>query len=501
MTMMFRHSPKFFPTHALSTRLLKKLLPLAIAGSLLGSHQACANESESIPAPAKRNVILIVGDGMDDHQITIARNYLQGARGKLLLDELPLRSTVQVLTVEEQPPHKPLYVADSANSASSLATGVVTSLGRISTTPGDDRDVPTIAELAKAAGYATGIVSTASVTDATPAAFMSHVASRVCEDSSLMQPADDHPIWLDASVCIQDKISAGGPGSIAQQIALSNTDIVLGGGLKHFQRLAEDSEHTILELAQQQGYQLVTRPDALDKVPAGAKVLGLFANGTLPPIWQGENGRSAEKPTRNLLNRVNSLLGSVTMPEPMRCVPNPSFVQTPTLQQMTTTALRHLAAQDSKGFFLMVESASIDKQAHRRNPCGSIGEVQQLEEAVAAALNFATQEPETLILVTADHAQAAQLIADVSLYAGGGVEVYTPGHVARILTPEDQLMAVNYATNNFFYEDHSGANVPLYSNTAGVGRVASMVTQPEIFHIMADYLQLPVALTRQPLAD
>lgn len=488
--MLFRYCPA----------LLKNILHFAIVSSLATSPQVFAQDPENTPAsaPGKRNVILIVGDGMDDHQVTIARNYLQGARGKLLLDQLPLRSTAQVLTIDEQPPHKPLYVADSANSASSLATGVVTSIGRISTSAGDDRDLPTIAELAKAAGYATGIVTTASVTDATPAAFMSHVAARVCEDSTLMQPAADHPIWLDASVCTSDKIAAGGSGSIAEQIANSNTDIVLGGGLKHFQTSTENGAHTILALAQQRGYQLVTSPEDLNNAGSESKVLGLFANGTLPTIWRGENDRSAEKPTRNLLNRVNSLLGSVTMPEPMRCEPNPSFKATPTLQQMTTAALRHLEAQQGKGFFLMVESASIDKQAHRRNACGSIGELQQLEDAVEAALAFAARQPETLILVTADHGQAAQVIADVSLYAGGGVEVYTPGHVARILTPEDQVMAVNYAVNNFLYEDHSGANVPLYSNAEGIGRVAPMVTQPEIFSIMADYLQLPRALAAQP---
>ena len=57
----------------------------------------------------------------------------------------------------------------------------------------------------------------------------------------------------------------------------------------------------------------------------------------------------------------------------------------------------------------MVESASIDKQSHERKPCGSIGELEQLEEALTAALTYAQSHPNTLILVTADHSQAAQL--------------------------------------------------------------------------------------------
>ena len=78
---------------------VRALLPLLLA--FLGGF--------SIPAMAG-NVILIIGDGMDDNQITIARNYLVGSRGKLLVDRLPLRSAVQVVTVDEENPQRPLYV-------------------------------------------------------------------------------------------------------------------------------------------------------------------------------------------------------------------------------------------------------------------------------------------------------------------------------------------------------------------------------------------------------
>ena len=49
-------------------------------------------------------------------------------------------------------------------------------------------------------------------------------------------------------------------------------------------------------------------------------------------------------------------------------------------------------------------------------------------------------------------------------------------------------MGVNYATNNFSYEEHTGVNVPLFANEQGVGRVPLMVTQPQIFEIARDYL-------------
>jgi alkaline phosphatase len=157
---------------------------------------------------------------------------------------------------------------------------------------------------------------------------------------------------------------------------------------------------------------------------------------------------------------------------------------------MTDTALNHLSANNDKGFFLIVESASIDKQSHERKPCGSIGEVAQLEQALNSALAFARKNTNTLVLVTADHSQAAQLIPYESLFAKYPIPVYTPGYLARIKTPEGSVMAVNYATTNFMMEEHTGAAVPLYANAQGKGKVPSYVQQPELFQIMKDYLGL-----------
>ena len=138
----------------------------------------------------------------------------------------------------------------------------------------------------------------------------------------------------------------------------------------------------------------------------------------------------------------------------------------------------------------MVESASIDKQSHERKPCGSIGELQQLNEALASALAFADQHPNTLVLVTADHAQAAQIIPNVSLWAKYPIPIYTPGKLARIITPEGSVLAVNYATNSFPYAEHTCANVPLFANSEGMGVVPSFLQQRDIFAISRDYLRL-----------
>ena len=148
-------------------RLLRPILALSFA---LTAHGETTADS--------RNLILIIGDGFDDQHVTMGRNYLVGMSGKLILDTMPYRASVQVETVSEQ--GQPLYVADSANTATSLATGGVTQIGRIATDI-EDKDLTTIAERALDAGFRVGLVTTSSLTDATPASFLSHVSARSCE--------------------------------------------------------------------------------------------------------------------------------------------------------------------------------------------------------------------------------------------------------------------------------------------------------------------------------
>jgi alkaline phosphatase len=160
---------------------------------------------------------------------------------------------------------------------------------------------------------------------------------------------------------------------------------------------------------------------------------------------------------------------------------------------MSKLALDHL--KNDKGFFLMIESASIDKQSHKRNPCCSIGEVEQLFEAVEVALDFANNNKNTLILITADHGQAAQIIPNGSMFSAYGVPIATPGAIARINTPEGGTMGINYATNESSYEQHTGVNVPLFANKNvqdkdGNNLISSLIQQRDIFTITKTYLGL-----------
>ena len=470
--------------------IVRHVASLSVAGGLiLLSGAGLAEDAAALSHEAHPpNVILIIGDGMDDQQITIARNYLVGASGRMSLDSLPVRSTAQVLTVDEADPSLAVYVADSANSATSIASGITTSRGRVGTSAGNDQDVETVLELARQKGMKTGLVATSSVTDATPAAFATHVSLRICANPSQMVDVSFKGIALGG--CPDDLIANGGPGSISEQLANSGVDVILGGGRKDFDPPTEDGKQSVRELAQANGFQVVDSGAELAAVPPGHRVLGLFGEGTLPVRSRGEGGRVAEEPDPSFLNGIHWYLGSVELPEPMRCEPNPEYGDTPSLGAMTDAALLQLGYENTNGFFLMVESASIDKQAHARSACGSIGELEQLNEALDSALAFAEANPNTLILVTADHGHAAQIIPDKSLFNQFGAPVYTPGHLVRLITPEGAGLAINYATNGFMMEEHTGTQVPLLANEVGRGKVPGMVTQPEIYGLMIEHLGL-----------
>ena len=433
-------------------------------------------------APNSQNLILIIGDGFDDQHVTMGRNYLVGMSGKLILDTMPYRASVQVETVSEQ--GDPLYVADSANTATSLATGGVTQIGRIATDI-EDNDLPTIAERALDSGLRVGLVTTSSLTDATPASFLAHVSARSCEGPEEVLGSTYYGIPQPA--CLDDARDNGGPGSIIEQLVNSGAQVLLGGGTKFLEQTTIDDE-TVAAMAAGRGYRILSRDTHLESVPPDRPILGTFDEETLEVRWRGTGGRVGEETKTSWLHHLSDYLGGTEEPEPMSCEPNPDYEGTPSLASMTDLALRHLSRDNDRGFFLMIESASIDKQSHERNPCGSIGEIEQLEESLTLALSFAAQHPDTAILVTADHAQAAQILPEPTLYSDYPVPIYSPGLTARVATPEGGMMRINYATNNGFSEEHTGANVPLFANDIAGPWLSPFLRQREVHDAMSRFL-------------
>ncbi|TPX03740.1 alkaline phosphatase, partial [Schumannella luteola] len=218
------------------------------------------------------NVILLIGDGMGDSEITIARDYLVGAGGTLAgIDALPATGQYTTYSLYKDVPYagKPDYVPDSAATGTAWATGTKTYDNAISVDIHGDPHA-TLLELAKANGYKTGDVSTAEIQDATPAVQVAHVAQRSC-------------FGPDSASCGPDALVNGGAGSISEQLLDTRPDVTLGGGAATFAQTAKAGDWegmTLLEQAEERGYQLPTDAASLAAVTVADQdqpVLGLFA--------------------------------------------------------------------------------------------------------------------------------------------------------------------------------------------------------------------------------
>ncbi|MFI2645138.1 alkaline phosphatase [Streptomyces sp. NPDC018610] len=406
-----------------------------------------------------KNVILLIGDGMGDSEITLARDYTVGAAGRLNMDAFPLTGAYTTYAVHAD--GTPDYVTDSAASGTGWATGVKTVNGRISKTPGGDKPVRTLLELAQRNGYATGDVTTAELTDATPAVLASHATDRSCQG-----PAD-------MAKCPKDTIAAGGPGSIAEQEVDHKVDVLFGGGKQRFDQKIADGRHkglTVTEKARKLGYQVVTDDASMKAAKPGRPVLGLFAPGNVPTEWTG---------------RTAAVGGT----DPQRCVTSNSGrpSTTPTLADSAAKAIQVLEAKQKanrsqQGFFLQIEGASIDKQDHSADPCGQIGETVAFDRAVKVARDYAAKHPDTLVVTTADHGHTSQIVP---------LEATPPGLSSTLVTDEGQRLKVNYSTNTPGQsQEHTGTEVRIAAQGPLAYRVLGVTDQTDLFTTIREALRL-----------
>ncbi|CAB4931964.1 unannotated protein [freshwater metagenome] len=405
------------------------------------------------------SVILLIGDGMDDSMITAARNYSVGAAGRLALDELPATGamTTYGLLTGPGPDHPIAYVSDSAATASGFSTGRKTVDGRISQGPSSAQDVPgedheTVLEAFARLGMPTGNVSTADITDATPAAAAAHVNARSCQD----------PTTMDA--CPSARKSAGGRGSIAEQLVDNEVDVLLGGGRERWDRLLEDGSQTLLDYATTTyGYRLLGTADDLDAVDDldDGPVLGLFAPNHL---------------TRSYAPLV-AARGGATTPDGT-CTAQDRGTE-PTLRQMTAKAIELLDNPD--GFFLQVEGASVDKAEHERDICGAIGELEELDQAVEVALAHQRAHPDTLVIVTGDHAHSTQIVTNDA----GGLRT------ATVVTADGVPMTVAYSSSEGGdprRSSHTGTQIRVAAVGPQADRVTGVIDQTDLFALMTSGL-------------
>jgi len=309
-----------------------------------------------------KNVIFFVGDGMGVSTVTAARVYSVGVAGQLVVDQLPYTALSKTYSADSITP-------DSAPTMSAMMTGVNTNQSVIGfgegTEPndfnrdGDGEKSWTLLEMAKKRGMSVGVVSTAEITHATPAATYAHINQRNNQNDIALQA-------LPTAATYNERLGKG-------------VDVLLGGGRRHFvpttvtdeegDRGSRTDGRDLRQEFVNAGYRYVWNRAGFDALaPGQLPVLGLFERGHMEFDY----------------DRPNDLGGE------------------PSIKDMTVKAIQLLQGagrRKSSGYFLQVESGRID---HAGNAYRALTDTQALDDAIGAAAQMVDLR-DTLIIVSADH--------------------------------------------------------------------------------------------------
>lgn len=284
------------------------------------------------------------------------------------------------------------FITDSANSAAALNTGHKSSVNALnvyadsSEDAFDDPKVESIAEIFhRLTGGHIGIVSTAYIADATPAALVSHTRAR-----------SEYGAIVDTYL------------NGIQNYTWSKTpiDVIFGGGGEQFypSELGGETyeDRNYYDEFAAQDYQIIHNRTALLAASSEEKALGIFTTSNMAK-WLDRNVY------RDNLNQSLSPTGDGT----------PALDQ-PGLKEMTLKAIDILEARSGDaGWLLMSEAASIDKMMHALDYDRALGELLELDDTVKATiehLNSTDCLKETLILVTADHGHGFDVMGSVDTH-------------------------------------------------------------------------------------
>lgn len=346
--------------------------------------------------PRARNVILLLGDGMGAAHRTAARIVSRGvhngkAAGRLAMDTLPVTGMVMTGALNA-------VITDSSPGMSSYVTGQKHNNNQEGVFPDNTADAfdnPRIEYLGellrrtRGPGFHVGIVTTADVTDSTPAANAVHTSNRFA-----------------------------GPGIAARffdERATNAVSVLMGGGANHFlpkgQGGTRPDDRNLVDAYTAAGYQLVRSGADVQRalaVPTPPRaLLGLFHPSHLPVAFDK--------------------VGAGRYSTELALEKNTAYRDTPMLEDLTRLALASLDAHAPDGFYLMVEGASVDKRAHAADAERTIWDTIEFDRAVAVALAFAARtngdadpDNDTLVIVTADHECGGMAIVGV------GNERYAP---------------------------------------------------------------------------
>lgn len=471
-----------------------------------------------------KNVILFVGDGMGISTLTAAR-ILQGQQsgqsgeeGYLSFETFPYSALVKTYNVDAQTP-------DSAGTMTAMMSGLKTDAGVIGVNEKVQRgDCATVAgheaitalELAEIKGLATGVVSTARITHATPAATYAHSADRNWEDISDM-PAEAIEAGCkdiaDQLIQFEGYLEQRYPG-----VDVDGIEVVMGGGRRHFlpKDEAANSADAVspVEGDRTDGRNLVT--EWLNQVPQGQYVMDQAGFDALNTETTSHLlGLFNESHMQYEADRANDVAGE------------------PSLTEMTQKAIQILDNHE-QGYLLIVESGRIDHGHHAGNAYNALNDAVELSKAVQTALDN-TNADDTLIMVTADHSHVFTIAGypkrgnpilgkvvgigqDTPSLAADGMPYTTLGYTNGLgfanlgdsVTDADAVYAnqpvtgrvdlndVNTESPGFHQEavipmgseTHAGEDIALHATGPGSHLVKGVVEQNIVFHIINQALGL-----------
>ncbi|HWP58540.1 MAG TPA: alkaline phosphatase [Candidatus Acidoferrales bacterium] len=288
---------------------------------------------------APKYIFIFLADGAGLAHIEIARlfNSFVHGQGLILSDKIMKEGRLGLLTTHAAD----ALVTDSGAAATALATGCKTNLATIGMCADGSRP-KTVLEAAKEKGMRIGLITTAEVYDASPAAFAAHAGSR------------------------------GAVESICEQYLNLEPDILMGGGRDLFvaRSRAEsrrNDDKDLIRSFEAKGYTYIDNKSALERA-AGPKILGLFSVNDMS--FEIDKDKGAE----------------------------------PSLSDMLAAALRLLAQDLQNGFVLFIENEHVDSAAHLSDLPSLIHELRDFDRAIGLAYDFYKKYPnETLLLVTSDH--------------------------------------------------------------------------------------------------
>lgn len=446
-----------------------------------------------------KNVILFVGDGMGITTLTASRileGQLRGESGEenlLSFERFPSVALSRTYSTNQQ-------TSDSAPTMSAIISGIKTDEGIISVNQnvviGDHKTVKgnetkTLLEMAEEKGMATGIVTTARLTHATPAACYAHSAHRDWEaDANLTADAQANNF----------------PDIARQLIEFSYGDgleVAMGGGRTKF-----ISDQTVdPEYENRKGERL----DGRDLPSEWTKK---YQNSNY--VWNKQQfDRIDAKKTRHLLGLFET---SHLKHEHDRAKDRAGE---PSLSEMTTKAI-DIVSNNPKGFFLMIEAGRIDHAHHDGNAFRALTDTIELSNAVRTALSKVNLN-ETLIVVTADHshtftmggypARGNNILGLVREVDGKGMleerakgdlnklpfttlgyangEGYVGG--ARPNLTQERVTAPDYKQESavpLADETHGGEDVGIFATGAGSHLIHGVMEENWIFYAMKEALQL-----------